>query len=55
VSREQLRAAGTVIALAAGEVKVPSVIGAARAGLVDVLVTDTRTAAGVLERLHEGA
>lgn len=55
VTREQLRAAGTVIALAAGAVKVPSVIGAARAGLVDVLVTDTATAAAVLERLAEGA
>jgi DNA-binding transcriptional regulator LsrR (DeoR family) len=51
VTRQQLQAAGTVIAVAAGTVKAPSVIGAARAGLIDVLVTDALTASAVLERL----
>jgi DNA-binding transcriptional regulator LsrR (DeoR family) len=51
VSRDQLKACGTVIGIAAGPVKVVSIIGAARAGLIDVLVTDAPTASGVLERL----
>jgi DNA-binding transcriptional regulator LsrR (DeoR family) len=49
VSREQLQAAGTVIAVAAGPAKAESIVGAARAGLIDVLVTDTVTAATALE------
>ena len=51
VSWDQLRAAGTVIAVAAGRAKIAAAIGAARAGLIDVLVTDAATASGVLERL----
>jgi DNA-binding transcriptional regulator LsrR (DeoR family) len=49
VTRDQLRAAGTVIAVAAGTAKAPSVVGAARAGLIDVLVTDAATAGAALE------
>ncbi|MCW3049787.1 MAG: transcriptional regulator [Solirubrobacterales bacterium] len=49
VTRAQLRAAGTVIAVAAGTAKAPSVVGAARAGLIDVLVTDAATAGAALE------
>jgi DNA-binding transcriptional regulator LsrR (DeoR family) len=49
VSWEQLRRAGTVVAIAAGAPKVPSVVGAARSGLVDVLVTDAPTAAAAVE------
>jgi DNA-binding transcriptional regulator LsrR (DeoR family) len=49
VSREQLRAARTVIGVAAGENKHRAIVGAARAGLIDVLVTDTATAAAALE------
>ena len=36
VSREQLRNAGTVIGVAAGAVKGPAIVGAARAGLIHV-------------------
>lgn len=49
VSRPQLRAAGTVIAVAAGPSKAQSIVGAARAQLIDILVTDTVTAATALE------
>jgi DNA-binding transcriptional regulator LsrR (DeoR family) len=49
VSRAQLQAAGTVIAVAAGTAKAPSVVGAARARLIDVLVTDAGTATAALE------
>jgi DNA-binding transcriptional regulator LsrR (DeoR family) len=49
VSYEQLRAAGTVIAVAAGAEKAAAIVGAARAGLVDVLVTDAPTASAALE------
>jgi DNA-binding transcriptional regulator LsrR (DeoR family) len=51
VSRDQLRAARSVIGVAAGPNKAVAAIGAARAGLIDVLVTDAATAAGVLERV----
>jgi hypothetical protein len=40
-----------VIAVAAGPHKVAGIIGAARTGLVDSLVTDEPTAAAILERL----
>jgi DNA-binding transcriptional regulator LsrR (DeoR family) len=49
VSRDQLRAAGTVIGVAAGAPKAPSIVGAARAQLIDVLVTDAPTASLALE------
>jgi DNA-binding transcriptional regulator LsrR (DeoR family) len=49
MSRAQLRAAGTVIAVSAGPGKAPAVVGAARARIVDVLVTDATTAASALE------
>jgi DNA-binding transcriptional regulator LsrR (DeoR family) len=55
VSREQLRTAGTVIAVAAGTEKVASVVGAARARLIDVLVTDAATAAGALDLVAANA
>jgi len=48
VSREQLAAAGTLVAVAAGTDKAPSILGACRAGLVDVLVTGATTAEAVL-------
>jgi DNA-binding transcriptional regulator LsrR (DeoR family) len=54
VSRAQLRAAGTVIGVAAGARKVRSVVGAARAGLIDVLVTDAATAGAALELVRTG-
>ena len=49
MSREQLRRTGTVIGIAAGAPKGPSIVGAARAGLIDVLVTDDAAAASALE------
>ena len=49
VTREQLQAAGTVIAVASGTAKAASIVGAARAGIVDVLVTDAPTASAALE------
>ena len=52
LSRDQLRNAGTVVGVAAGAAKTRSIVGAARAGLIDVLVTDTATAAGALEHLR---
>jgi DNA-binding transcriptional regulator LsrR (DeoR family) len=51
VSCAQLRAAPLVVGIAAGDTKVSSIIGAARAGLVKALVTDTRTAEAILDRL----
>ena len=51
VTRDQLRDAGTVIGVAAGTVKAASIVGAARAGLIDVLVTDAPTASAALEVL----
>lgn len=51
VSAAQLRATKLVIGLAVGEAKVPSILGAARAGLVTSLITDTRTAEAVLDAL----
>jgi DNA-binding transcriptional regulator LsrR (DeoR family) len=48
VTREQLRLAGTVIGVAAGEAKAAAIAGVARGGLIDVLVTDANTAAAAL-------
>ena len=48
LSREQLRATGTVVAVAAGPGKGASIVGAARAGLIHVLVTDAATAEAAL-------
>ena len=55
VSREQLRNAGTVIAVAAGAAKGASIAGAARAGLIDVLVTDETTAGAALAAAEPGS
>jgi DNA-binding transcriptional regulator LsrR (DeoR family) len=49
VTPDQLHAAGTVIGVAAGENKHRAIVGAARAKLIDVLVTDTSTAGAALE------
>jgi DNA-binding transcriptional regulator LsrR (DeoR family) len=49
IDRAQLRAAGTVIGVAAGENKHRAIVGAARSGLIDVLVTDLPTASAALE------
>ena len=49
VTPEQLRATPLVIGVAASTRKVPAIRGAIRAGLVNALVTDVRTAQAVLE------
>lgn len=54
VAREQLRRAGTVIGVAAGPEKAAGIVGAARAALVDVLVTDATTASSALELARIG-
>lgn len=48
VGREQLLRIPHKIAVASGEQKAPAILGAARADLVDVLVTDVETAEAVL-------
>lgn len=50
-SPQQLRAARLCIAVAVGEAKAVSIIGAARAGLISALVTDVRTAEAILLQL----
>ena len=55
VSRDQLRDTGTVIAVAGGAAKGPSIVGAARAGLIHVLVTDDAAARAALDCVREGA
>jgi DNA-binding transcriptional regulator LsrR (DeoR family) len=54
VTPEQLRRTPVVIGAAASRAKAPSILGAARAGLIDVLVTDLRAAEAVLELLGPG-
>jgi DNA-binding transcriptional regulator LsrR (DeoR family) len=48
LTRDQLVAARTVIGVAAGGAKVASILGAARAKLIDVLVTEATTARALL-------
>jgi DNA-binding transcriptional regulator LsrR (DeoR family) len=55
LSRDQLRNAGTVVGVAAGAGKGGSIVGAARAGLIDVLVTDAATAEAALRQAGESA
>jgi DNA-binding transcriptional regulator LsrR (DeoR family) len=50
-SPDQLRRARLTIAVAAGDAKAVSIIGAARARLISALVTDTRTAEAIADRL----
>jgi deoxyribonucleoside regulator len=47
--QQELRQAGTVVAVAGGAAKVPAILGALRTGLIHVLVTDDITALRVLE------
>ncbi len=44
VTREQLRNAGIEVGVSAGERKAGTIVGAARSGLVDVVITDEGTA-----------
>ncbi len=52
VTREQLLGTPIVVGVAAGTVKAPGIVGAARAKLIDALATDERTAEAVLELLR---
>lgn len=54
VTPEQIRRARLSIGVAAGEAKASSIIAAARAGLINALVTDATTAQAILERLSQG-
>ena len=54
VTREQLRRAGTVIGVAAGASKAGAIVGAARSGLIDVLVTDASAAGAALAITEAG-
>jgi DNA-binding transcriptional regulator LsrR (DeoR family) len=51
VSPDQLRRARLCIAVASGEAKAESIIGASRARLISALVTDAQTAQAILDRL----
>ncbi len=51
VTCDQLRAAPLSIGLAVGDDKVRSIIGAARTGMINRLITDTRTAQGILDHV----
>lgn len=51
VTRDQLKAAATVVGVAAGNHKVRSIVGASRAALVKTLVTDAVTARAILAYL----
>ncbi len=54
ISPEQLRRVPRTIAVAVGEEKVPSIVGGARAGLFNRLVTDAPTAQALLDALGPG-
>ena len=55
VSQGQLQKARLCIGVAVGEAKAPSIIGAARAHLINALVTDSNTAQAVLKLLSAPA
>lgn len=52
---ELLRRTPTVVTIAAGSNKVEAIIGCARTGLVDVIITDVPTAEAALALLRQGA
>ncbi|WP_374754454.1 sugar-binding transcriptional regulator [Aureimonas sp. AU12] len=49
MSRDQLQRAPLVVGVAMGEAKAGAIRGAARAGLISALATDTRTASAILD------
>ncbi|WP_306259636.1 sugar-binding transcriptional regulator [Pararhizobium sp. IMCC21322] len=53
LSRKQLQRIPLSIGIATGKEKVPVIIGAARSGMINALVTDTRVASQILEQLDE--
>lgn len=52
ISREHLQRIPLSIGVATGIEKVPGIIGAARSGMINALVTNTRVASQILERLE---
>ena len=52
ISWEQLQRVKTVIAVAGGQDKIESILGALRSGVINVLITDRSTAHSILERLQ---
>lgn len=54
LSIDDLRRIGSVIVVASGEEKPRAVLGALRAGIVDVLITDASNARGVLDATRAG-
>jgi len=52
ISWEQLQRVKTVIAIAGGQDKIESILGALRSGVINVLITDRSTAHCILERLE---
>ncbi|WAP69104.1 sugar-binding transcriptional regulator [Jiella pelagia] len=55
ISRDQLRRIPLSIGVAIGKQKVRAAIGAARSGMINALVTDTRLARAMLDDLERGA
>ena len=54
-SPQQLRKVPLTIAVAAAPAKAPGIIGAARSGMINALVTDVHTAQAILDRLSAAA
>jgi DNA-binding transcriptional regulator LsrR (DeoR family) len=52
ITRAQLKKTPSVIAVGAGQAKVEAIVGAARAQMINILVTDSPTATAVIELLR---
>ena len=52
ITRAQLKRTPSVIAVGAGQAKVEAMVGAARAGMINILVTDSPTATAVIKLLR---
>jgi DNA-binding transcriptional regulator LsrR (DeoR family) len=52
ITRAQLKKTPSVIAVGAGQAKVEAIVGAARAQVINILVTDSPTATSVIELLR---
>lgn len=55
VSLAELKRIPTTIAIAQGQKKIPAILGALKAGVIDVLCTDDQTASGVLTLAQDGS
>jgi DNA-binding transcriptional regulator LsrR (DeoR family) len=52
ITRAQLQKTPSVIAVGAGQAKVEAIVGAARARVINILVTDSPTAAAAIDLLR---